>query len=118
LDQGKLRQNANADGTSGQTACGLPNAPILGAADGRHMNLPCIAFAALGFLAGCASVDLRKDGATPAAHHEELRQCRERAATEVPSGDPSMSDAVSIEAEQAMRRRGIILGCMRSKGWK
>jgi len=82
------------------------------------MNLILRTLALAGIVAGCASGDLRKDGATSAELQADMHACESMAINELPSGDPSMSDAVSIEAEQAMRRRDLAIACMRSKGWK
>jgi hypothetical protein len=90
------------------------------------MNFVFIAVAAAGMLAGCAAADLRKDGAkegakegaTYADYQGDIRSCESMAVKNFPSGDPSMSNAVSIEVEQAMRRRQYTLACMESRGWR
>ena len=68
--------------------------------------------------AGCATAGLNKAGASSADRQIDDRACAEAASPLFPPGDPSMSNAISIEMEQAMRKRAYVTDCMRGKGWR
>ena len=82
------------------------------------MKLVFMAVAAASLLTACAPAQLRKDGLNPAEQHSDTADCESMARTRFPPGDPSMSNANSIEIEQAMRVRAYIKTCLRSKGWQ
>jgi hypothetical protein len=69
-------------------------------------------------LAACAPAPLHKENATAAELHSDTDQCASMARARLPAGDPSMSDAVSLEMEQAMRRQAFVRDCLRDKGWR
>ena len=77
-----------------------------------------MAVAAACLFTGCGAPDLRKDGVSAAEQRSDAADCESLAKTAFPPGDPSMSNANSIEIEQAMRMRGYIKTCLRSKGWQ
>ena len=77
-----------------------------------------MAAAAAILFAGCAPAELRKDGVNAAVQRGDTADCESLARTKFPPGDPSMSNANSIEIEQAMRVRAYITTCLRSKGWR
>ena len=77
-----------------------------------------IAVAAASLFTGCAPAEPRKDGLTDAEQRSNIADCESLARTRFPPGDPSMSNANSIEMEQAMRMRAYITTCLQSKGWR
>ena len=74
-----------------------------------------LALAAL--LASCTATSLHKQNADATDLAGDTGVCASLASTRYPTGDPSMSDAVSLEMEQAMRRQTFIGNCLREKGW-
>jgi hypothetical protein len=74
-----------------------------------------LALAAL--LAACTTASLHKENADAAELARDTKGCASLANTRYPTGDPSMSDAVSLEMEQAMRRQTFVGNCLREKGW-
>jgi hypothetical protein len=74
--------------------------------------------ACAGLLAACASAAPHKEGGTAADLAEETGRCAALARTRLPTGDPSMSDAVSLEMEQEMRRQTFVGRCLQDKGWR
>jgi hypothetical protein len=80
----------------------------------KHLGL---LMACAGLLAACAPPALHKEGGTAADLAEETGRCAALARTRLPAGDPSMSDAVSLEMEQAMRRQTFVGKCLQDKGW-
>ena len=81
----------------------------------RYLTLASLAMVAV---AGCTTAALNKAGASSADRQIDERACAEAASPLFPPGDPSMSNAVSIEMEQAMRKRAYLTDCMRDKGWR
>jgi hypothetical protein len=77
-----------------------------------------MAVAAASLIAACAPAELRKDGVNAAEQRSDIADCESLARTSFPPGDPSMSNANSIEIEQAMRARAYIKKCLQSKGWQ
>ena len=77
-----------------------------------------MAVAAASLFAACAPAELRKEGVNAAEQRSDTADCESMARTSFPPGDPSMSNANSIELEQAMRMRAYIKTCLRSKGWQ
>jgi hypothetical protein len=69
-------------------------------------------------LAACAPTLLQKENATAADLAGDMERCASLARIRFPTGDPSMSDAVSLEMEQAMRRQRFISTCMHRTGWQ
>ena len=86
----------------------------------RPMTRWCSTLALIGAAAatGCATAELRKDGASAADRQADERACAGAASPLFPPGDPSMSNAVSIEMEQGMRKRAYLTDCMREQGWR
>lgn len=76
------------------------------------------AVAAASLLTACALAEMRKDNVSAAEQRVDTADCERLARTAFPPGDPSMSNANSIEIEQAMRMRAYIKTCLRSKGWQ
>lgn len=77
--------------------------------------LPPLAVAVL--LAACAPTLLQKENATAGDLAGDMDRCASLAKARFPTGDPSMSDAVSLEMEQAMRRQTFVGKCLHGKGW-
>jgi hypothetical protein len=69
-------------------------------------------------LAACAPAPLHKQNATPTELSSDKDRCASTARARLPPGDPSMSDAVSLEMEQEMRRQSYVRDCLRDKGWR
>ncbi|RYE71423.1 MAG: hypothetical protein EOO81_05970 [Oxalobacteraceae bacterium] len=82
------------------------------------MKLVFMAVAAASLFAACAQAQLRKEGMTAAEQRSDTADCESMARKSFPPGDPSMSNANSIEIEQAMRVQAYIKTCLRSKGWQ
>lgn len=76
-----------------------------------------MALAAASLFTACAPAELSKDGVNAAEQRSDAAECELLARTSFPPGDPSMSNANSIEIERAMRMRTYIQTCLRSKGW-
>jgi hypothetical protein len=70
-----------------------------------------------GLLAACAPTFLQKENANAEDLAGDMDRCASLARIRFPTGDPSMSDAVSLEMEQAMRRQTFVSKCMHEKGW-
>jgi hypothetical protein len=77
--------------------------------------LPPLALA--GLLAACAPTLLQKENVTAADLAGDTERCASLARMRLPTGDPSMSDAVSLEMEQAMRRQTFVSKCLQATGW-
>ena len=77
-----------------------------------------ILLAYAGLLAACAPAALHKEGGTAAELLAETSRCAALARKRLPEGDPSMSDAVSLEMEQAMRRQTFVGKCLQDQGWR
>ena len=77
-----------------------------------------MAVAVASMLSACAPAELRKDSGTSAEQHSEIAACELVARTRFPPGDPSMSNANSIEIEQSMRMHAYIRMCLQSNGWR
>jgi hypothetical protein len=71
-----------------------------------------------GLLAACAPAALHRDHAGAADLAGDTDACAALARAGYPAGDPSMSNAVSLEMEQAMRRQSFVGNCLRDKGWR
>jgi hypothetical protein len=69
-------------------------------------------------LAACAPTALHKENGSAAELASDKDRCATMARERLPAGDPSMSDAVSLEMEQEMRRRAFVRDCLREKGWR
>ncbi|WP_283441021.1 hypothetical protein [Noviherbaspirillum suwonense] len=69
-------------------------------------------------LAACAQAPLHRQDAGAAELAADTEGCAALARTRFPTGDPSMSDAVSLEMEQAMRRQTFVGKCLNGKGWR
>lgn len=82
------------------------------------MKLVLMAVTAAGLFAACTPAQLRKEGTNADEQRSDTADCESMARTSFPPGDPSMSNANSIEIEQAMRERAYIKTCLRSKGWQ
>ena len=77
-----------------------------------------MAVTAASLFAACAPAELRKYNVSTAEQRVDAADCEWLARTTFPPGDPSMSNANSIEIEQAMRVRAYIKTCLQSKGWQ
>lgn len=85
--------------------------------EGKVMKPVFMAVAAASLFTACAPAEMRKDGVSAAEQRSDTADCESLARITFPPGDPSMSNANSIEIEQAMRMRAYIKTCLRSKGW-
>jgi hypothetical protein len=83
----------------------------------RIMKLLLILLPLAALLAACAQAALHKENATAAELGIDKNHCASMARERLPVGDPSMSDAVSLEMEQEMRRQAFVRDCLRDKGW-
>ena len=82
------------------------------------MKLVFMAVAAVSLFVACTPAQLRKEGVNAAEQRKDTADCESMARTSFPPGDPSMSNANSIEIEQAMRVQAYMKSCLRSKGWQ
>jgi hypothetical protein len=85
---------------------------------GQIMKRLLLLLALAGLLAACAPTLLQKENATPADLAGDMERCASLARTRFPTGDPSMSDAISLEMEQAMRRQTFVRKCLHGTGWR
>jgi hypothetical protein len=86
--------------------------------EGQIMKRLLLLLALTGLLAACTPTLLQKENATAADLDGDMKRCASLARTRFPTGDPSMSDAVSLEMEQAMRRQRFISQCLHGTGWQ
>jgi hypothetical protein len=82
------------------------------------MTRPLLTLVLALVLPACAPVALHRDKAGAADLAGDTDGCASLARTRYPAGDPSMSNAVSLEMEQAMRRQTFVGKCLRDKGWR
>lgn len=68
-------------------------------------------------LGGCTTV-LYKDGATQADYQRDFGQCDYEVSLHAGGVDNSYGTMVGQEFDLALRKKELILKCMRNKGWE
>lgn len=68
-------------------------------------------------LCGCTTV-LYKDGATQADYQRDFGQCDYEVSLHVNSVDNSYGTMVGQEFDLALRKKELIIKCMRNMGWE
>jgi hypothetical protein len=84
---------------------------------GQNHEAPLATAGASWFACSLCAHITAKGNATAGDLASDMDRCASLARTRFPTGDPSISDAVSLEMEQAMRRQTFVSKCMHGKGW-
>ena len=71
-----------------------------------------------GLLSSCANVVLEKAGASQIEYQQDMNQCEYEASSHTQNTDYSMGTMFGQELDRAMRKRELILKCMKTKGWE